>query len=171
MTQVFELALGRPLGFAVPWPAIAGQLAAAVVVPVAAGMLIRRRAPAWTARHERPIRLSGFAALAALIAFVIIAQQRTFLLEVRDMVVVAAAMTVSAMAAGAAVAFAVRADARDRFTLSVEFATRNVAIAAAVAVALLNDLRLAVFATAYFLVEMPIMLAAVAIFRGRTYAR
>ncbi len=170
VTRCFELALGRPLGFAVPWPAVATQLGIVVVMPVAAGMLIRRRAPLWTARRERQIRGSGLMALGVLIAFVVVEQRETFLLQIREMTAIAAAMTVSALAAGAAVAFAVRADASDRFTLAVEFATRNVAIAAAIAVTLLADLRLAVFATAYFLVELPIVLAAVATFRARASA-
>jgi BASS family bile acid:Na+ symporter len=170
LTRGFEWALGRPLGFAVPWQALAAQLSAVIVLPVAAGMIIRRAAPDWTARRDRQVRAWGFIALAALIAFVIVDQRRDFLLQIRAMTAVTVAMTVAAMAAGAAVAFAVRADPRDRFTLAVEFATRNVAVAVAIAVALLGDARLAVFATTYFLVEIPIMLAAVAAFRASAAA-
>ncbi len=49
----------------------------------------------------------------------------------------------------------------------MEFATRNVAIATAVAVTVLQRLDLAVFATTYFLTELPLALLAVFLFRRR----
>ena len=58
-----------------------------------------------------------------------------------------------------------RAEPRERFTLAMEFATRNVAIATAVAVTLLGRVEFAVFATTYFMTELPLALVAVALFR------
>jgi len=69
------------------------------------------------------------------------------------------------MGAGFLVALGAGADRRERFTLSVVFATRNTAIAAAVAITLLGDTRFAVFATTYFFTEAVPLLAAVAAFR------
>jgi ACR3 family arsenite efflux pump ArsB len=46
-------------------------------------------------------------------------------------------------------------------------ATRNVAIATAVAVTLLGRTEFAVFASVYFLTELPLMLAVVAVRRWR----
>jgi ACR3 family arsenite efflux pump ArsB len=53
-------------------------------------------------------------------------------------------------------------------TLGVGVATRNVAIATAFAVTVLGQIQFAVFATTYFLVEVPIMLVAIGIFRWTT---
>jgi ACR3 family arsenite efflux pump ArsB len=50
----------------------------------------------------------------------------------------------------------------------VGIATRNAAIATAIAVTILGQIRFAVFATVYFLVEVPIMLVAIGVFRWRT---
>ena len=69
------------------------------------------------------------------------------------------------MAAGGGVALAAGADRKERFTLAVEFATRNCALAAAVAVTLLGDTRFAVFATTYFFTEAAIVGAAIVFFR------
>jgi BASS family bile acid:Na+ symporter len=170
ITHLFQLALGRPFGAVVPWHALVAQLIAVIVAPVALGMVVRRRAPAWTARHDRQLRAAGFIALGLLIALVIANQRDEFLSNLRDMLAVATLMIVAAMAAGFVVALAAGAGARDRFTLSVEFATRNVAVATAIAITLLGRIHFAVFATTYFLVEIPIMLAAIAAFRRATRA-
>ena len=61
-------------------------------------------------------------------------------------------------------------DPRDRLTIAVEFGTRNLGVAMAVAVTLLGRVEFARFAYAYFLTEMPIMLLAAAWFRRRHLA-
>jgi ACR3 family arsenite efflux pump ArsB len=53
----------------------------------------------------------------------------------------------------------------DRFTLATEFATRNIAVATAIAVTLAGHVEFALFATTYFLTEAPLMLGAVMLFR------
>ena len=72
------------------------------------------------------------------------------------------------MAAGWAVGAMVTTDPRDRFTLAAEFGTRNVAVATATAVTLLGRVEFALFATTYFLTEVPLMLGAILIFRVTT---
>ena len=56
----------------------------------------------------------------------------------------------------------------DRFTLAAEFATRNVAVATAIAVTLLGKPEFAIFAATYFLTEQPILLASAVIYRRAT---
>ena len=162
--------LGRPFGVAVPWQVLVAQLLAMMVAPVALGMFVRRRAPSWTARHDRQLRTAGFLALGSLVALVIGDQRGEFLANLGGMLAVATLMIVAALAAGFVVALAIGAGASDRFTLSVGFATRNVAFATAIAVTLLHQIELAVFATTYFLVEIPITLVAVVAFRRATFA-
>jgi ACR3 family arsenite efflux pump ArsB len=53
----------------------------------------------------------------------------------------------------------------DRFTPAMVLAVRNVVIATAVAVTVLGHVEFAVFATAYFLNQVPVIAAAVALFR------
>jgi ACR3 family arsenite efflux pump ArsB len=54
---------------------------------------------------------------------------------------------------------------RDRFTLAAEFGTRNVGVATAIAVTVLGRVEFARFAAAFFVTEVPLMLAAVGLFR------
>ena len=168
LSHVYQLVLDRPFGFAVPLPALVTQLLLVLAAPVALGMAVSHVAPSFARRHENHLRAVGFGALGLLIALVIADQRDWFLLHFSGVVFVAAAMTTAALAAGLLVGWLCRADRRDRFTLGAVMATRNVAIAIAIAVTVLGQIQFAVFASIYFLVEVPIMLVAIGIFRWTT---
>jgi ACR3 family arsenite efflux pump ArsB len=53
----------------------------------------------------------------------------------------------------------------DRFTVGMVFVVRNVGIATAIAVTALGRVEFAMFATAYFLAQAPLLLAFVVVFR------
>ena len=59
---------------------------------------------------------------------------------------------------GLGIGFVSGLNAHDRFTLLVEFAVRNIAIA--IAVTILNRTEFAVFATVYFLTQVPLVVSA-----------
>jgi bile acid:Na+ symporter, BASS family len=79
----------------------------------------------------------------------------------------AAAFVASSAAIGWMTAVPVTQDRRDRFTLAAEFGARNVGIAMVIAVTLLGRPDFARFAVTYALVEIPLMLAVIALFRHR----
>ena len=56
-------------------------------------------------------------------------------------------------------------NANDRFTLLIEFSVRNIAIATAIAVTILNRTEFAVFATVYFLTQVPLVVLAIIFFK------
>jgi BASS family bile acid:Na+ symporter len=165
LTRLFELVLGGPFGFEVPATTLVVQLLVLLVAPVGLGMAVRRRAPAFAERNRRVFRLAAFAALVALIGFVVVAERGDFAREIPRAAPLAAALVVAAMAAGALVAAVLGAGRSDRFTLALEFGTRNVAIASAIAITVLGRLEFAVFAAIYFVAEAPIALFAVFLFR------
>jgi BASS family bile acid:Na+ symporter len=170
VARFFELSLGRPFGFEIPVAALLGQLVVMLLVPIALGMGLRRLAPAFAARHERAFRAVAMVGLALLVAFVIVQETDRFREGMAQTVALAAGLVVLALAAGALVGLAVRAGSSDRFTLSVEFATRNVAVATVVAITLLGEVRFAVFATVYFLVELLIVGVVITAWRRRASA-
>jgi BASS family bile acid:Na+ symporter len=170
LTCVFEAVLGRPFGFRAPAGPLAAQILAMLVVPVAVGMAIRSRAPEFAARHETAFRRVASLSIALLLGFIVWSEWTRFVANFAVSAGAAGLFVVLAMAAGGVSAFLAGADRRERFTLSVEFATRNTAIAAAVAITLLGDTRFAVFATTYFVTEAVPILAAVALFRVRSPA-
>ncbi|MGE5747165.1 MAG: bile acid:sodium symporter family protein [Solirubrobacterales bacterium] len=168
LSHVYQLLFASPFGFAVPLPTLVTQLLLMLTAPVALGMSLRHVAPSFARLHENRLRVVGFGALALLIALVIADQRDWLVLHLWRIVLLAAAMTIAALAVGLLVGWLCRAGRHDRFTLGVGIATRNAAIATAIAVTVLGRIQFAVFATTYFLVEVPIMLVAIGIFRWRT---
>jgi BASS family bile acid:Na+ symporter len=167
LTRVFERVIGRTLGFDVTPGLLLIQLAFMLAAPVGLGMWIRSRWPGFAAARRSAIQRLGFAALGLLVVFVTWVEFDAFRAGVASTVPLSAAFVAVSFAIGWVAAVTGRADRRVRFTLAAEFATRNVAIATAIAVTLLQRVDFAVFATTYFLVELPLMLAAVAVFRSR----
>ena len=165
LTRLFEVVLSRPFGFRAPVGPLAAQILGMLVLPVAVGMTLRARAPGFASRHETAFRRAAFAGIVLIIGFVLWSEWGRFLANLAASAGAAALFVLLAMGAGFLVALGAGADRRERFTLSVEFATRNTAIAAAVAITLLGDTRFAIFATTYFFTEAVPLLAAVAAFR------
>jgi bile acid:Na+ symporter, BASS family len=156
---------GESTGFPVPFAVLAGHLLLLLVLPVLAGMGIRRSWPDVTRRYGRALLGSSIAALAALLGFIIVQEAEQFARALADIAAAAALLTALAFGAGWATGLAGAAGAADRFALGMVFVVRNVGIATAVAVTVLGRVEFAVFATAYFLTQAPILLTAVLVFR------
>jgi len=165
LTRVFEIALGRTLGFGVPPGVLLVQLVVMLGAPIALGMGIRRRWPQLAEQRRGAVQRAVFFAAALLVAFVIWSEADTFVAGLSQMVPLAAAFVTLSFALGWLAGLVARANRRDRFTLAAEFSTRNAAIATAIAVTLLRRVDVAVFATTYFVTEVPLMLVAVAAYR------
>jgi bile acid:Na+ symporter, BASS family len=166
LTRVFEVALGRPLGFRVSPGVLLVQLVVVLGMPIAVGMGIRRRWPQFAAQRRGAIRRAGFVVLALLVAFVLGSEAHAFVAGLSQLVPLTAVFVTLSFALGWVAGLVARARCRDRFTLAVEFSTRNVAVAASIAVTLLHRIDLAVFATSYFVIELPLMLIAIAAYRA-----
>jgi bile acid:Na+ symporter, BASS family len=162
VTREFERFLGRRLGFEAPVGVLMLQLVLVLALPIGVGMAVRWRWPSFADAHRRMFQSVAFGALGMLVVFVVWAKADDFIAGLRLAVPMSAAFVIVSFALGWAAASLVRAGADDRFTLAAEFATRNVAIATAIAVTLLGKVEFAVFATTYFLTELPLMLLAIA---------
>jgi ACR3 family arsenite efflux pump ArsB len=64
------------------------------------------------------------------------------------------------------VAWALGAHWPDGVALAIEFATRNVAVATMAAVTVMGRIEFAIFGTAYFLTEVPLMVATAVVLRA-----
>jgi bile acid:Na+ symporter, BASS family len=162
---VLQAQVGESTGFPVPFGVLAGQMFLLLVLPVLTGMGIRRRWPDITKRYRRTLLGFSIATLAALLGFIIVQETEQFASALTDIAAAAALLTVLAFGAGWATSWASGARATDRFTVGMVFVVRNVGIATAIAVTVLGRVEFAVFATAYFMAQVPILLAAVLVFR------
>jgi bile acid:Na+ symporter, BASS family len=155
----FQAYIGETAAFVVPIQAIIGQLLLALILPILTGMAIRRGWPAFTERHRLGLFALGLGALAALIGLVIAQEAGHFAAELGDIARAVTLLTALALAAGWATGWA-GGNRTDRFTVGLVFVVRNVGVVTAVAVTVLGRLEFAVFASAYFLSQAPLLLAA-----------
>jgi bile acid:Na+ symporter, BASS family len=162
---VLQTQLGESTGFPVPFGVLAGQLFVLLVLPVLIGMGIRHRWPAITQNHGRTLLGFSIAALTVLLGFIIVQEAEQFASALADIAVAAALLTVLAFGTGWAMGRVCGAGSTDRFTIGIVFVVRNVGIATAIAVTVLGRVEFAVFATAYFLAQVPILVGAVLVFR------
>ncbi len=165
LTVVFGAALGRPMALAVPLPLIFAQLLLMLALPVAVGMLVRFRRPALASRSQPHFRALGFGGVSVLILLIVASDPAVFVHGLRDTVPLAAIFVAASFLVGWLTGTANGASPSDRFTLATEFATRNMAVATAIAVTLAARVEFAVFASTYFLTEIPLMLGAIVVYR------
>jgi len=162
---VYDYFLGGSFAFAVPTPALILRLTLIVVLPVLAGMAARRFIPAFVTRHARTVRNISLTGIALLLIFVMIAQRDRLAADWQLTALAGAAFMAAAMATGLIFSRVLRLKANDSITIGVVFSVRNVGLASAIAITLLNRVEYAVFAVVYFLTEVPILLGAVAAYR------
>ena len=160
-----ESLLARPFDLQLPFGLLAVQLLLLLALPVALGMVLRRRAPA-LAIQLGP-RLQGWSVTGSLVVLILVVLENAtaFVNELSATVPLAAAFVLTSVLAGWGIAALITADRRDRFTILSEFGARNVAVATTIAVTILGRPDFARFAAAYAFVELPLMLAVVALFR------
>jgi ACR3 family arsenite efflux pump ArsB len=120
--------------------------------------------PAVAARSQSSLKALGFGGIVALIVLIVANDPVVFVSGLGNTVPLATFVATSFLA-GWSVGAATGASRPDQFTLAAEFATRNIAVAAAIAVTLAGRVEFAVFATTYFLTEAPLMLGAIIVFR------
>ena len=171
ISMAFGQALGRPLGFDVPLPLILGQLLLMLAIPVGLGMWVRFTKPAFASRSQPYFRALGFGGTAALIVLIVASDPAVFVNGLSKTVPLAATFVAASFVAGWLMGIASAASASDRFTLAAEFATRNIAVATAIAVTMAARLEFALFAATYFLTEIPLMLCAIFVYRLSRHAR
>jgi bile acid:Na+ symporter, BASS family len=164
LTRMFEFTIGHALGFRVSPGVLTLQLVGMLAIPVGLGMVVRRLWPRFADARRHVIRRAGFVVLASLIVIVVWSEADAFVGGLPRTVPLAAMFITFSFAVGWAAGVIARASRRDRFTLAAEFSTRNVAVATAIAVTLLQRTEFAVFAVTYFVTELPLMLIAVGVF-------
>ena len=165
LDRFFEFVLQRPFGFRAPFLLLLVQMLLMLALPIGLGMWARHRWPGWTVKRGAATQRLAFLAMGVLLALFIASEAERFLNSLGRTVPLAAAFVATSFLAGWLVGKTLAVSAADRFTLATEFATRNVAVATAIAVTLLGRAEFALFATTYFLTELPLMLLAVTGFR------
>jgi BASS family bile acid:Na+ symporter len=143
------------------------ELLKMLLVPILLGMTIRSLKPEIKTRYDRLLKRLSMLALVALLAALVWKSSGIFFATIGDTVLASTAFAMTSMFVGIGVGVVCRLKADDLFALLIEFTVRNVAIAIVIAVTVLQNVEFAVFGTAYFLAQVPIILGFIAVFRFR----
>lgn len=143
---------------AVPVAELSLRLLLFLLLPVGIGMALRRFFPATLQRHFRLIRAAGLSLLALFLALVFLDQRQAVLALFWESARLTATFTLLALLAGWLTGSALRLNPTDRAVLAVEFAVRNVGIAAVLALTTFHQQEFAAFGALFVLIEAPILL-------------
>jgi BASS family bile acid:Na+ symporter len=168
MAVAFELyrrLLGQRFEFALPPLALVLRLTLLVVIPVLVGMVVRSWKTTWAAAQRDLLRNLCLIGTAFRLVFVLVNRWTQVLADWRQTAQAAVVFMVAALAAGLTVARVLRLSATDSVTVGILFTVRNVALAVAIAVTILNRIEFVEIAVVYFLAEVPLLLGLVATYR------
>ncbi|MGY1726442.1 bile acid:sodium symporter family protein [Geodermatophilus sp. SYSU D01062] len=132
------------------------QVFAIVLVPVALGMLVRRAAPAFAERTDRPVRVLSAVVLALVIAGTVVAERENVAGYLREVGLVALAFCALSLLAGFAVPRALGVGHRQAVACAFEIGVHNSTLAITVAISVLGSVELAVPAAVYGVLMFPV---------------
>ena len=130
------------------------KLATLILLPVAAGMVLRGLRPGWAERLVPWLRPVAFVVLVAVIAFAVAISARMVLDNLLGVGPAVWTLNVAAMAVGLLLGRAIGADARDSMTLAIEVGVHNVTLAIFLTLTVLDSLPLALTQNIYGVVML-----------------
>ncbi len=164
--EAYDHLLGEHFVFAIPTPTLLVRLMLMLVLPVLAGISLRRLAPGFVENHAKLVHRASLAGIAFLLVYVMVMQRERLAAEWQQTAVAGAVFMAAALLAGMVFGRLLRLPPEDGITVSILFAVSNVALALAIAITLLNRIEYAGFAVVYFLAEVPLLLGVVAWYRA-----
>jgi BASS family bile acid:Na+ symporter len=140
------------------------QVLTGLLLPVAAGMLVRHYAPAFVERNHQRLQRLSLVAIVAMLAVILMDQAATIERNLGSIVLTAVTFTVAAAALGFGIARAFSWPRADAITVLAAFPSRSLSIAALISINVLGRTDFLAFAAPFFLVQalllVPVMLLA-----------
>lgn len=131
------------------------QVFAIVLVPVVVGMLVRRRAPAFAERMDRPVRILSAVVLAAVIVGTIAAERENVVGYLAQVGLVALLFCAASLTVGYLAPRLLGVARRQAIASSMEIGVHNSTLAITIAISVLGSVDLAVPAAVYAVVMFP----------------
>lgn len=141
-----------------PAAATAARLTAITILPVVAGMTVRRLAPGFADAAQRPFRIASIVFLVMVIIMQVIHDLDVLRAQYPATGALAATMMATALLAGYGIARAARLNGAQNVTICIEVGVQNLVLALTVAVTLLGEPALASYTAVYAIVTL-VMLA------------
>lgn len=153
--------LNEPLSQTLPVGETALRLVLMVLVPVAIGMLVNHRWPAFSRRAQGTVKISGFVLLSLMIVGVLLTEFDTFLAYSQQAGVVITALCASTMTLGFVSARLARLDRAQSTSICIEVGIQNTLLALVIA-GLLERAYLTIPAVLYVVVSSAMLLVVIA---------
>jgi BASS family bile acid:Na+ symporter len=128
------------------------QVIAIVLIPVGIGMVVRRRAPDFAARADKPVRIFSIAVLVIVAVGALLGERENLPDYVRQVGVVTSLFCAASLGLGYAVARLLRLDERQSIACSMEIGIHNTTIALTIALSVLDSTQVAVPSAVYSVV-------------------
>lgn len=163
MPLLFAAIVPAALGieaFRVPVAEMTSRLLLFLLLPAAAGMALRQLFPAAIERTGRAIRAFGLGLLVFFLALVFFDQRHAVVEMFGEAALLTVTFTVLALFAGWLTGSILHLNRNDRAVLAVEFAVRNVGIAALLALATFQQPEFAAFGALFLLFQAPVLILA-----------
>ena len=122
-----------------------------IIIPIIIGMMIRKFAPAFSDRMERPVRIASAIVLALVIVGIVIKEKENFVSYFQQAGIVALLLNVSSMLVGYLTARLLRITDRRALSISIESGIQNGTLAITIAVVLLGSTEFAIAPAIYSL--------------------
>lgn len=159
MPLVFAAVVPAALGveaFAVP----VGEMTTRLLLPVAVGMALRHLFPATLERRGQVLRVSGLGLLVLFLALVFVDQRHAVVAMFGEALLLTFTFTLLALLGGWFGDRTLHLNQTDRAVLAIEFAVRNVGIAALLALATFQQPEFAAFGALFLLFQTPVLILA-----------
>ena len=154
------LVMGQEAGFSLPAVKVMQQVAVGLLLPIAAGMLVRHYAPRFSERNRVRFQRVSLVAVAVMLAVLLVDQSETIQRNLAAIILSAVLFTVGAAALGLGVAKVFGWNRDDTVTMIAAFPSRSLSIATLIAVNVLGRLEFLSFAVLFFLVQTLLLVPA-----------
>jgi BASS family bile acid:Na+ symporter len=160
----FELLLEQEGSLVLPVGKVMQQVVTGLLLPVGAGMLVRRYASSFTERNRVRLQRLSLLAVAAMLAIILADQASTIERNLMSIIAAAVLFTAGAAVLGFSVAKGLSWNRADTLTMVAGFPARSLAVAALIALNVLGRSDFLSFAATFYLVQafllIPVMLLA-----------
>ena len=157
--------LATPFAFSAPGWGLVLRLFLLIAVPMVAGIVLRYTRMPKIELISASVRFVCLLGILALSVYVMASRFDQLERDWKFAVTASAPLALAAMTMGWAASGFLKMPRADRLAFLISFAVRNVGLASAIAITMMNRIEYAVFAMVYFLSEIVLVLAAVFAFR------
>jgi BASS family bile acid:Na+ symporter len=149
----FGLLLEQQVGLVLPAGKVMQQIVTGLLLPIAAGMLVRRYAPGFVERNRMRFQRASLIAIGAMVVILLVDQAGTIRRNLATIVFAAVFFTAGAAALGLGLARAFSWNREDTITMVAAFPSRSLSIATLIALNVLGRPDFLSFVVIFFLVQ------------------